>query len=266
MSRPILTTAMLLAMIPASSAFAVTVSDNFDNSFNYLPGAVPAGSIWTRTLNPGAGGGLNQTPPVDPVPKFDANNSTPGSLTMSTFGVGYGGGGTTTAPALVREVSADQLREVRVHVSSQTAGQWSQAGILIRAPGPIDTLGANDNFFTFGGFRSGGADFGGNGISATTQNVVNGAEAEMNTTGLVAADVDYLRVVHLGTGDFETYSSTDGLTWIFVRRFSIRAWRPEHWKSGFGAEHSPDRTSWVARRQHLTTSRSTKRQTLQRQT
>ncbi|HEY3392370.1 MAG TPA: PEP-CTERM sorting domain-containing protein, partial [Lacipirellulaceae bacterium] len=138
---------------------------------------------------------------------------------MSTFNVGFGGGGTTTAPALVREVSADQLREVRVHVSSQTAGQWSQAGILIRAPGPIDNVGANDNFFTFGGFREGGTGLGGTGFSATTQNVVNGGEAEMNTTGVVAAELDYLRVVHLGTGDFQTYSSTDGVTWVLRQEF-----------------------------------------------
>jgi hypothetical protein len=219
MSRRFFTATLLLAMVPASTALAVTVTDNFDTSFNYLPGAVPAGSIWTRTLNPGAGGGLNQTPPVDPVPKFDANTSTPGSLTMSTFGVGFGGGGNTNAPALVREVSADQLREVRVHVSSQTNGQWSMGGILIRAPGPIDTVGANDNFFTFAGFREGGTGLGGTGFSATTQNVVNGAEAEMNTTGVVAAELEYLRVVHLGTGDFETYSSTDGVTWVQRQTF-----------------------------------------------
>jgi hypothetical protein len=213
MSRRIVLGIALLAAFPANISLAVTVSDQFDTSFDYLPGSVPGGGIWTRVLNPGAGGGQNQMPAVDPIPIFDANDTNAGNLTLSTFGVGFGGGGTTTAPALVREVNADLFREARVRVTTQTAGQWSQAGILVRAPGPINTVGANDNFFTYGGFRSGGTDFGGDGIAATTQNVNNGAEAELNADAATEADIQYLRVVHLGTGDFETYTSPDNSIW-----------------------------------------------------
>ncbi|HJQ81898.1 MAG TPA: hypothetical protein VJ828_18175, partial [Lacipirellulaceae bacterium] len=217
MSRRIVIAMMMLVMVPASCAFAVTVTDNFDTSFDYLPGNVPAGGIWTRVLNPGAGGGLNMMPPVDPVPKFDANNSTPGSLTMSTFNVGFGAGGASSAPALVREVDADQLREVRLRVSAQTAGQWSTAGILVRAPGPIDAVGANDNFLGFYSYRPGpdNVPFAG-GNSANLRNIVNGGggQGDVNVSPLTDADVEYLRLVHLGTGDFQVFTSSDGTNWV----------------------------------------------------
>jgi hypothetical protein len=217
MSQKFVVAIALLACLPASVACAVTVTDNFDTSFDYLPGSVPGGGIWTRVLNPGAGGGLNMDPPVDPVPIFDANNTNAGSLTMSTFGVAFGAGGANSAPALVREVNADQLREVRLRISGQTMGQWSTAGILIRTASPIDTIAANDNQLGFYSYRPGpdNVPFAGSN-SANLRNVVNGGggQADVNVFPVTDADLQYLRVVHLGTGDFQVFTSGDGITWV----------------------------------------------------
>lgn len=200
---------VLLLTIPATCAHGQVFRDDFDAAHDYSTGTVPGGGIWTGVHNPTAGEGT-----------FDANTTTPGNLTMGTNLVGWGGGGETSSRVLYRNVNSDDLREVRLRISAQSVGAWSMAGTIIRKPGPIDTTGANDNFATYASFRAGTdvdttAALGVNGMSATVQDVTNGGEAENNSTdlNLTEADLEYLRLVHLGTGDFQTYASTDGVNW-----------------------------------------------------
>ena len=119
-----------------------TLVDNFTTSFNYATGSVPAGGIWTDAHNAGFGD------------TFTANSTNAGQLTIGMEPVGWGGGNTDNAPFLFREVEAENLLEVRVKISNQSRGNWSSAGILVRAAGALDNDASNDNFLTAHSFRT----------------------------------------------------------------------------------------------------------------
>ncbi len=166
--------------------------DDFDASFNYQSGGVPAGGIWTATHN------------ADFGDTYNANTSNAGQLTIGMEPVGWQGNGEDTAPFLYREIPAENLAEVRVKISSQTQGNWSSAGILVRAAGPLDDDPSNDNYLSAHSFQGD--------IKLQTSNVIGGSEDE----GGVAVSVDdlqFLRLVNNGNGKFEIFTSPDGDNW-----------------------------------------------------
>ena len=124
--------------------------------------------------------------------------------------VGWEGNGQDTAPFLFRQVSAENLLEVRVKITAQTRGSWSSAGLLVRAAGPLDDNAANDNFVSAHSFRIGTAGNPNNALQIS--NVIGGAEGETNV-GLTEANLMFLRMVNHGNGSFEIFSSSDGTNW-----------------------------------------------------
>jgi hypothetical protein len=166
--------------------------DDFNANFNYQLGNVSAGGIWTAIHNANFGDTIN------------ANSANAGQLTIGMEPVGWQGNGEDTAPFLYREVPAENLAEVRVRISSQTRGNWSSAGILVRAAGPLDNDAANDNFLSAHSFQ--GND------SLQTANVMDGGEEEGNIP-VSLDDLEFLRLVNNGNGKFEIFTSIDGVDW-----------------------------------------------------
>jgi hypothetical protein len=172
--------------------------DDFATNFNYQTGNVPAGGIWTDAHNANFGD------------TFAATSASGGQLTIGMERVGWGGDGEDSAPFLFREVAAENLLEIRVRLTAQARNNWSAAGILVRAAGPLDNDESNDNFLSAHSFRP---NLTGS-IRNTVQvaNVTNGAEAETNAP-VTEADLAYLRLVHFGNGEFQVFSSSNGTTW-----------------------------------------------------
>jgi hypothetical protein len=179
----------------------VTLRDDFSASHNYRLGDVPAGGIWTDAHNELYDG----SSPFDP---FDANTTNAGNLTIGLEPVGWQGNGADNGPFLHREVNAESLVEVRVRIQSQSTGNWSSAGILVRADGPLDNNTANDNYLSAHAFRPSGTN-----NNVQISNVMGGSESE-NTIPVSSQDLTHLRLVNLGNGTFEIFSSTDGSQWI----------------------------------------------------
>ncbi|WP_197528034.1 PQQ-dependent sugar dehydrogenase [Posidoniimonas polymericola] len=173
------------------------LSDSFDASHDYKSGAVDPAGIWTGTHNAGFGG------------PFDSNASNAGELTVGMEPLGWEGGGADTAPFLFREVNAADLMEVRVRISNQTRGNWSSAGILVRLAGAVDDDASNDQFLSAHSFRVGSESDPGDNLQ--TSNVIEGGEGE--TTQPVGHDLEYIRLVHNGGGDFDVFTSEDGSDW-----------------------------------------------------
>jgi glucose/arabinose dehydrogenase len=171
---------------------ALTLRDDFNGSFNYQSGSVPAAGIWTDAHNANFGD------------TFNANTTNAGQLTMGMEPVGWQGNGEHTAPFLFREVPAENLAEVRVRISSQTRGNWSSAGVLVRVAGPLDDVASNDNFLSAHSFQGGD--------SLQTANVRNNVENEGNVPVSVD-DLEFLRMVNRGKGEFEIFTSPDGNNW-----------------------------------------------------
>jgi hypothetical protein len=172
----------------------LTLRDDFATSHNYEAGTVPAGGIWTATHNAGFGD------------TFNANTTNEGNLTIGMASVGWQGNDADNGPFLFREVPAENLMEVRVRIQSQSAGNWSSAGILVRADGPLDNDEDNDHFLSAHAFRAAN--------DVQVSNVTAGVEAEGNFDAGSAANLAYLRLVSLGAGEFEVFSSNDGTDWI----------------------------------------------------
>jgi uncharacterized protein (TIGR03382 family) len=112
-----------------------------------------------------------------------------------------------TGPLLFRDVPESQLLSVRAKISAQTAGNWSQAGVIARAP----NLGSGENWQISWSFRPAG-DF----INQSNQSL-NGAEAELNDGGLSAAALMYVRLDNLGGGVFQAFRGSGpddaNITW-----------------------------------------------------
>ena len=178
---------------------AATYRDDFNSSFNYATGSVPAGGIWSGTRNATNFGSAT----------YNSNSTNAGQLTVGMQPVGWEGGGADTAPFLYRTVDASNLLDVRVKISSQTTGNWSNAGIMIRVPGAIDHDGSNDNFLSALSFRTSPTA-----NQATISNVIAGVEGENDTPVASANDINYLRLLNEGNGQYEFFTSSDGTTWI----------------------------------------------------
>lgn len=172
--------------------------DDFDEAFNYQSGDVPSEGIWSGVRNEDFGD------------LFDADSSNTGQLTLGMEPVGWEGGGADNAPFIYREVDADNLMEVRVRISNQTRGTWSSAGILARVAGELDDDESNDHQVSVHSFE---------GPSLSVSNVIAGAEGEAGTP-LDEEDLTHVRMVHLGDGDFEAYTSVDGVEWDLHQEFS----------------------------------------------
>lgn len=206
MSKVLEISSVLVVLVGwVAAADAAVVRDDFDVSFDYSTGAVPAGGIWSGSYNAGNGGAT-----------FDANTTLAGSLTMGSDEVGWEGGGRDDARFLYRSVPADEFREARLKITGQTRGPWHQAGFLIRQPTPLDNVINNDNLITAGVIDTETTLFGGFGTATITQNIQNGVEIQEQVTneGQTSADVAYLRLVHHGVGAFELFSSSDGASWV----------------------------------------------------
>jgi glucose/arabinose dehydrogenase len=173
---------------------ALTLRDDFTASHSYQNGSVPAGNMWTGTHN------------ADFGDTFNANTANAGNLTIGLEPVGWQGDGADSAPLLFRDVPAENLMEVRVRIEQQSAGNWSSAGILVRVAGPLDNESSNDNFLSTHAFRAND--------DIQVSNVIAGVEAEGNSPGAGPNGTTFLRLVSLGAGEFEVFSSTDGTDWI----------------------------------------------------
>jgi hypothetical protein len=176
---------------------AFTLRDNFDAAHNYKTGSVPAGGMWTAVHNAGY-----------PDTVFNANSANAGNLTIGLEPVGWQGNGADNGPFLHREIDAESLVEVRVRIQSQSTGNWSSAGILVRADGQLDDDDSNDNFLSAHAFRPSGTN-----NNVQVSNVIDGAEAESTIPVDGSGDLTHLRLVNRGNGMFEVFSSPDGVFW-----------------------------------------------------
>jgi hypothetical protein len=127
-------------------------------------------------------------------------------LQMGMDAVGWEGNN-ASGPLLYREVPESQLVSVRAKISSQTSGNWSQAGVIARAP----NMGGGENWQISWSFRPAG------GFQHQSNQSLNGVEAELNDAGLTAADLMYVRLDNLGGGVFQAFRGSgpnDGsITW-----------------------------------------------------
>ncbi|TWT36579.1 Soluble aldose sugar dehydrogenase YliI precursor [Posidoniimonas corsicana] len=178
--------------------------DTFDIARDYQDGTVGASGIWSGVHNGGFGG------------PFDADITNDGQLSVGMEPLGWGGGGGDEAPFLFREVDAESLMEVRVKISNQTRGNWSSAGILVRLAGPLDDDDSNDQFLSAHSFRVGTDEQPGDNLQ--TANIVNGSEGETNQS--LDHDLEYIRLVHNGNGEFDVYTSQDGDDWVMREQVS----------------------------------------------
>jgi hypothetical protein len=80
---------------------------------------------------------------------------------------------------------------------------------LVREPGPIDHIGANDDFVTANAFRTSGTD-----NRLQIANYIDGGEDQENAAVASPNDLNYIRLVHDGMGEYTAYSSADGENWI----------------------------------------------------
>ncbi|MCA9189518.1 MAG: hypothetical protein R3E01_18495 [Pirellulaceae bacterium] len=202
----LLGTALLSAVCVASTTAQEIFRDDFDNAWDHTQfgGSVAPGSIWNGVLNANNGGG-----------SFASGG---GELTMGISNTGWEGGGRDDARFIYRNVDASQLASVTTKISSQTQGFWSNSGIMVRVPGPVDADGSNDDLVTASAFAVGIDDTGaprgfGTGYAVQANVVVGGVEAETNVSDLTPDDLMWLRIENQGGGDFEIFSSNDGSTW-----------------------------------------------------
>jgi len=184
--------------LPPDVEPAATLRDDFNGNHSYKTGTVPAGGIWTAVHNADY-----------PDTVFNSNSSNPGNLTVGLEPVGWQGNGADNGPFLHREVNAESLVEVRVRIQSQSTGNWSSAGILVRADGPLDNDTANDNYLSAHAFRPSGTN-----NNVQISNVAGGSESENTIPVASSQDLTHLRLVNLGNGMFEIFSSPDGTQWI----------------------------------------------------
>ena len=131
-----------------------------------------------------------------------------GFLQMGMDGVAWEANN-ATGPLLYREVPEAQFTSVRAKISAQSAGNWSQAGVIARIP----NTGAGENWQASWSFR---------GVLAPpfqhqSNQSLNGAEMELNDANLSAADLMYMRLDNLGGGVFQAYRGSgpddNNITW-----------------------------------------------------
>jgi hypothetical protein len=131
-----------------------------------------------------------------------------GFLQFGMDGVGFEANN-ATGPLLYREVPEAQLMSVRAKISNQSAGLWSQAGVIARVP----NTGAGENWQISWSFR---APIEGPFQHQSNQSL-NGAEDEDNDGGLRREELNYVRLDNMGGGVFQAYRGTgpddNNITW-----------------------------------------------------
>jgi hypothetical protein len=209
--------------------------------WDYSSGKVPPNGIWVGIHN-AKNGGNAETPAafladgIDPLKKPRAgrlyiedlglhqhlNHNPPGD---PLIGVGWEpqDSGKNNAPFLYTTIDAQTDFDVVTRVTSQYAGQWSYAAVIIRAAGtPVgrgtgEGLDPSENFVTVGSFRANSA----NGSIATLllQNTRNGATGnpdivtDLAPEGGTGALPIWIRLSKRG-GTITAASSVDGEEWL----------------------------------------------------
>jgi hypothetical protein len=127
-------------------------------------------------------------------------------------------GGRSNAPFVFKDVSGSEDFTAEVTIGAQTSGQWSDAGIIVRAkqgtPPGIDANNADENFTFFGSFRTTAADP----TVGTTLHKRIEAGAQVQDSNIVinaAAEPLPIRLRLVKTGaDYAGWVSPDnGTTW-----------------------------------------------------
>ncbi|MEX2317539.1 MAG: hypothetical protein WD669_10340 [Pirellulales bacterium] len=200
MSKNLVISFLLLVVLPLEKSYGVIFTDNFNTNWTgYASGIVSPTGIWSGVYN-GDDGGTNTT----------ANTPNANQLTMGLVGVGWENN-RDTGPFLYKEVNAAEFVSATVKITSQTQGNWSLAGVLVRQANPIDSLANQENWFAAWSFRS-------SPTARTFQSnrVLNGVESDMTSTGLGNENLlTYVRIerVEGSPGRFATFRSVDGVTW-----------------------------------------------------
>ncbi len=231
-------TCAFLAM--AAPAGAVVISDNFNANHDYTAGDT-TGTIWT---------GMENIPLLVNQTVHDANTTNAGTLTVGDNGTyvspgspplppGMGWeGNRSTAPFLNLEVPAGKDFTATVKIVAQTAGNWSAAGLLARAPSAtppgVAADHADENFVTMAVFRTDAANV--NEANTLMKRVLVGAQQEQNfpinpTGGATGNNEPNPLVVKLEkVGGGQTYrgwvSQDGGATYQFQSRVAIAAGNP----------------------------------------
>ena len=81
------------------------------------------------------------------------NSGPDGGLHMGLSGVGWEANN-NSGPLLFRNVNEAELVSVRAKISSQTAGNWSQAGVMVRVPNLISAPDGTENWRSSWSFRA----------------------------------------------------------------------------------------------------------------
>ncbi|WP_197531224.1 PEP-CTERM sorting domain-containing protein [Posidoniimonas corsicana] len=117
-----------------------------------------------------------------------------------------------TGPLVYKEVAESELVSVKAKISNQTAGFWSQAGVIARLPNPVDQLPDQEDWQAAWSFRPGDE-----GTWDLQHNMATaGVETELGQTGLDSADLTYVRLDNLGLGEFQAYfgsGTDDSISW-----------------------------------------------------
>ncbi len=135
-----------------------------------------------------------------------------GRLLMGMDAVGWENAN-DSGPLLFRNVNDTDLVSVRAKITAQSVGNWSQAGVIVRAPNAIDAAAGQENWQTSWSFRAGGA----NNLQHQSNAVTLGVEAELNDAGFNADALQYMRLDRLGPGQFQAYRGSGpndaNITW-----------------------------------------------------
>ena len=139
-----------------------------------------------------------------------------GRLLMGMDGVAWENSN-DQGPLLFREVPEANLVSVRAKISAQTAGNWSQAGVIVAPPNAIDAAAGQENWQTSWSFRPAGAA---NAYTHQSNAVTLGVEAELNTGGQTADSLQYIRLDRVGSGQFLAYRGSgpndSSITWTAI--------------------------------------------------
>jgi hypothetical protein len=200
-------------ILNGSAIGALILRDDFNVANNYS-GAFPTGptdadpsGMWDGLYNRNAGGGPT-----------DANITSPGNLNVGLQNVGWEGANLhnlDTGAFLFRRMDAAELVSIRTRISSQSVGNWSDVGILIRNPAsaPINGNAANEDFILNYSFRGSPTNF-----ENEVQNIRNGNGTTTDNFLASAAQIEYLRVDNLGGGKFNMYRGSgpneSSITWV----------------------------------------------------
>jgi len=116
-----------------------------------------------------------------------------------------------TGPLLYREVNETDFVSVKAKISAQTTGFWSQAGVIVRAPNPIDAATGQENWQSAWSFRPSSDN-----LTFQANADTLGVEAELNEVVPSVSDLNYMRLDNMGGGTFQAYRGSgpdDAIVW-----------------------------------------------------